>query len=64
LSSVIEVAVGIVIGLTIGKSFTMLGEWLDRAIEDRSDRISRQRAERSAIRRDMDLHPVEKGEVW
>lgn len=60
--------VGVVLGMggsvllisVIGILRKPVERWIDKPERERN----RQHAERSAIRRDMDLHPVERGDLW
>lgn len=59
------VLVSTFVGFWVGYFITRVrmhntSRWLDNPERERN----RQRAERMAIRRDMDLHPAEKGELW
>lgn len=63
--TLLTVTLSFAFGLWLGYSITnilspYLWNWIDRRQHDRN----RQRAERLAIRRDMDLHPAEKGEHY
>lgn len=61
-----------VVGFVLGMGGAVLlisvigitGQRVSRWITDPEQERNRQRAERMAIRRDMDLHPVEKGEHY